>query len=263
MRLELEGVSVTTPGRNGRIIVREASLRIDAGEFVGLVGPNGAGKSTLLRAALGLQKLSAGKARLGDTPLEDLKLRERARRAAYLPQERRVEWRLAARDVVLLGRHPHHDGFGGPSAADRAAAQRALRDVDAFAFVDRPVSQLSGGERARVLLARALAVEAPLLLADEPAAALDPYHQLQAMEILRRLADEGGAVLAVLHDLSLAVRFMDRVVLMHEGRIVADGAPADVLSADNLAHVFGFVALRGETEGERWMLPWRRVKPSG
>jgi iron complex transport system ATP-binding protein len=138
----------------------------------------------------------------------------------------------------MLGRYPHRARFGAPSPDDRAAVARALDAVDGHSFIDRPVTVLSGGERTRILLARALAVEAPILLADEPIAALDPYHQLHVMEILRDRAHAGAAVLAVIHDLALAARFMDRIVLMHEGGIAAEGRPGEVLTSENLARIY-------------------------
>jgi iron complex transport system ATP-binding protein len=255
VKLEAANISVTL---GGKLIVDRASLGVSTGEIVGLVGPNGAGKSTLLRAMLGLVERSGGDVKLDGDDFFQTSGRERARAVAFLPQDRRVEWRLPAGDVVMLGRYPHQSGFGGPAPEDRAAVDRALTAVDAAALSDRPVAVLSGGERTRVLLARALAVEAPLLLADEPIAALDPYHQLHVMEILRDRARSGGGVLAVIHDLALASRFMDRLVLMDGGRIVADGPPAEVLTPDRLAQVYRIDAIQGLKDGQGWLLPWSR-----
>ncbi len=169
-----------------------------------------------------------------------------------------MEWRLSAHDIVMLGRYPHHSGFGGPTVEDEAAVVRALRAVDAEGLSARAVAVLSGGERTRVLLARALAVEAPLVLADEPTGALDAYHQLHVMEILHAMARRGVGVLAVVHDLALAVRFMDRVVLMAGGEVVAEGDPAAVLTPQRLAQVYRIEALRGEHDARSWLLPWSR-----
>lgn len=235
MKLEAKSVSVSIRSRE---LVSRASLHISGGELVGLIGPNGAGKSTLLRAMLGITEKSAGDIMLDGKDFLALPGSERARAVAFLPQERRVEWRLPAHDIVMLGRYPHQTGFGGPTPEDRAAVDRALEAVDSNGLRDRPVAVLSGGERTRILLARALAVEAPLLLVDEPIAALDPYHQLHVMEILRERARNGCGVLAVIHDLALAERFMDRLVLMDSGRIVADAAPASVLTPERLATVY-------------------------
>jgi iron complex transport system ATP-binding protein len=255
MKLESSNLTVSIASRN---IVDNAALKLATGELVGLIGPNGAGKSTLLKAMLGLTRAAGGHVTLDDVDFLAMPAHTRARHVAFLPQERRVEWRLPARDIVMLGRYPHRARFGAPTPEDRAAVNRALDAVDGHALVDRPVSVLSGGERTRILLARALAVEAPLLLADEPITALDPYHQLHVMEILRERAHAGAGILAVIHDLSLAARFMDRLVLMHDGRIVANGPPADVLTPKNLAAIYRIDALAGQNEGAPFVLPWSR-----
>ena len=235
MRLEAKGLSVSIRDRE---LVSDASLHIAGGELVGLIGPNGAGKSTLLRALLGIREKSAGNIQLDGRDFLAMSGRERASAVAFLPQERRVEWRLPAYDIVMLGRYPHRVGFGGPTPEDRAAVERALDAVDGHSLRDRPVAVLSGGERTRILLARALAVESPILLVDEPIAALDPYHQLHVMEILRERARDGAGGLAVIHDLVLAERFMDRLILMDASRIVAEGSPVEVLTAERLAAVY-------------------------
>ncbi len=251
----LEAANITV-NADGRSIVANASISVKRGEIVGLIGPNGAGKSTLLKAVVGAGPMHGGEARLDGRPVAAYESRERAKRMAFLPQERRVEWRLPVRDVVLLGRYPHHAGFGGPTPACRQAAAQAMAQVGVEALADRAATTLSAGERARVLLARALAVQAPLLLADEPIAALDPRHQIHVMEILRDRARAGDGVLVVLHDLSLAARYMDRLILMSEGGVVADGSPEAVLSQDNLADVYGVKALKGSESGAVWVLPW-------
>jgi iron complex transport system ATP-binding protein len=244
---------------NGRRIVDRASLEVASGEMIGLIGPNGAGKSTLLRAILGIREKDAGSVTLDGVDLMSIPARERARHVAFLPQERRVEWRLTARDVVALGRYPHQAGFGGMTAENQAAVDRAIAAVDGAHLLDRPVAVLSGGERTRILLARALAVEAPILLVDEPILALDPYHQLHVMEILRARAESGVGVLAVIHDLAFAARFMDRIVLMHEGAVAGEGSPQDILSPERLDRVYRIDALRGEHDGRKWLLPWSRT----
>lgn len=258
MRLEATGITVS---RNGRAIVDGAGLSLSSGEFVGLIGPNGAGKSTLLRALLGITPRDSGKVTLDGQDLSAMPAQMRARAISFLPQDRRVEWRLAARDIVMLGRYPHQSGLSGATSADRDAVARAISAVEGDAFCDRPVTVLSGGERTRILLARALAVEAPLLLADEPIAALDPYHQLHVLEILRDRARVGAGVLAVIHDLALAMRFMDRLILMNAGRVVADGAPADVLTPERLAQTYGVSAHAGHHDGASFLLPWSRLPP--
>ena len=235
MKLEARNVTVTA---RGRAIVNDAGLSLAPGELVGLIGPNGAGKSTLLRSLLGISPRDAGSVTLDGQDFGAMPAPARARAIAFLPQDRRVEWRLTAHDVVMLGRYPHQAGFGGPTPADREAVARAISAVEGEALLDRPISVLSGGERTRILLARALAVEAPLLLADEPIAALDPYHQLHVMEILQARARSGAGVLAVIHDLTLASRFMDRLILMNDGRIIASGPPTAVLTPQNLAQTY-------------------------
>ena len=254
MRLEARAVGVRL---GGRTIVEGAGLVLAPGELVGLIGPNGAGKSTLIRALAGIVP-HQGTVQLGGVPAGRLTRRERARRLAYLPQKRSVAWAVTVREVVALGRHPFRGRFAQDSAGDRAAVADALAAIEAADLADRPANALSGGETARVLLARALAVGAPLLLADEPVAALDPYHQLQVMEVLRRRADAGAGVLAVLHDLTLAARFCDRLVVMREGRILGEGPPA-MLDAAMLGRVYRIAPLMGEHEGESWLLPWRRI----
>jgi iron complex transport system ATP-binding protein len=257
VKLEARGISVEAGGKR---IVQNASLQVSGGEMVGLIGPNGAGKSSLLKALLGLTPRTGGDVSIDGARFESFAPIERAKRVAFLPQDRRVEWRLRVRDVVMLGRYPHQAGFGAPTQACRSAVDRALAMVDAEKIADQPVTELSGGERTLVLLARALAVEAPLLLVDEPTTALDPYHQLHVMETLANLARSGVGVLAVIHDLASAARFMDRVVLMNAGVVAAEGPPAQTLSDENLSAVYGVRAVRGEADQSQWILPWARLR---
>jgi iron complex transport system ATP-binding protein len=223
-------------------VVDRISAEIGTGELVGLIGPNGAGKTTLIRAALGLIPAAAGTVALGGTPIARLSPRERALRAAYLPQDREIAWPVRVETLVGLGRTPHLPPGRASGPADHAAVEAALARMDLLAFRDRPATALSGGERARALIARALAQEAPLLLADEPASGLDPAHQLQLMAALRDLAASGRGVLVSLHDLGLAARWCARLILMNRGRLVADGPPEAVLTSDRLAAVYGITA---------------------
>ena len=239
-----------------RMVVREASFVLSPGHLVALIGPNGAGKTSLLRAIGGLAPFT-GTLQLDGTDLTALPLPERARRIAYLPQGHTVHWPLAARDVVALGRYPH--GVNDPlrmSGRDAAIVEEALRRTDALAFADRNVLALSGGERARVMLARVFAVEAGVLLADEPTAALDPRHQIGIMGALRSEARLGRLVVAVTHDIGLAARMADRVMVMDEGRIVAFGPPAEVMTPELLRRVYGIDALAFDHDGQPVLVPW-------
>ncbi|WP_089174276.1 ABC transporter ATP-binding protein [Bosea sp. AS-1] len=254
MTIEARAIAVTL---GGKPILQAVDLDLRPGEVLGLIGPNGAGKTTLLRVLAGLLAPTSGTLRYdGDDPAA-LGRQALARRVAYLAQGGDTAWPLSVEAVIGLGRLPHRRPFAGPSKADVTAIDRALEACDAERFRDRTVDTLSGGERRRVLLARALAVEAPYLLADEPLAGLDPLHQLEVMELLRQTARGGAAVVVVLHDLTLAARFCDRLVLLDRGRRVAEGAPAEVLDEERLATVFGVTALRGSHDGEPLLLPWR------
>ena len=240
-----------------RTVVADVSFTLQQGQVVALVGPNGAGKTTLLKALAGLLPASGHIDVLG-TKLAALTAASRAKKMAYLPQGNVVHWPLQVRDVVALGRFAH--GLRDPSrlpAADRAIVARAMAATGIEALADRNVQHLSGGERSRVALARALAVEAPILLADEPTASLDPRHQIEAMAILRRRADEGGLVLVVTHDLGLAARFADGVLVLDGGgRLAAWAPPSAALGKDVLEGVFGVAAYRAAHADAPVLVPW-------
>lgn len=243
-----------------RSIFEEVALAIRPGELVALCGPNGAGKSTLLRLLLGLHAPSAGQVRLGGASVTTLSRRQIARRAALLPQDAPIDLPLTVREAVALGRLPHLDRFAPESADDAAAVARALEATDTAELFDRPVAELSGGERHRVHLARALAQEAPLLLLDEPTAGLDLAHQLQALDLLRATVDDGRGALVALHDLSLAARCCDRMILLAGGRIRADDSPVAVLTPEALAQVFGVRAeVRLDSEGRPFVVPYEAL----
>jgi len=237
--LELTDATVK---RGGKVVLDAAGVVVQPGEVVGVVGANGAGKTTLLRAALGLARLEPGGAAvLAGREVAALSDAERAALAAYLPQERRVGWNLPAWRVASLG------AFERPPKEARAAALRALARVGLLDLQDRGVLDMSGGERARALLARLLAAGAPLLVADEPAAGLDPDAQLLALELFRQEAERGAGVVLTLHDLSLAARACDRLVVLAHGRVVADDVPRLSLNVDVLAAAFGLDGEMTET----------------
>lgn len=217
----------------GRAVLKAVSLTVRPGELVALCGPNGAGKSSAIRAALGLLPLSDGQVSLAGRPLSALGPMKRADHVAYLPQDRRIAWNLPAVEVAALGA----PWLTGPAALARAHA--ALVEVDIGHLADRGVSEMSGGERARVLLARLLTTRAGALLADEPVAGLDPDAQLMVLERLTERARAGQAVLVSLHDLTLAARFADRVVVLDQGRVAAAGPPMEALRPMILRTVFG------------------------
>jgi iron complex transport system ATP-binding protein len=254
--LTARGLSVTLAGR---LVLNDVSLALSSGHLVALVGPNGAGKTTLLRALAGLVP-SEGAIEVGGAALSSLSLRERARRFAYLPQGHVVHWPLAARDIVALGRYPH--GATDPARLtpkDTEAVLRAMQATDVVEFSERRVTELSGGERSRVALARVLAVEAPVILADEPTASLDPRHQFDVMKSLRASADKGVLVIVVTHDLGLAARFADTVLVLSDGRLVSQGAPAEALSEKIMGDVFRISAYRAEYQREAVIVPWAEI----
>ncbi|CAB5679832.1 ABC transporter ATP-binding protein [Comamonas aquatica] len=262
--LSVESLQV---GWRGQACVQDLSFQVQSGELLALIGPNGAGKSTVLRALAQLLP-HQGRVLLDGEDLARLAPHQRARRLAYLAQGDQVAWPLQVRDFVALGRLPHQGRWRLASASktDQNAVDAALSAMHLTDMAERHLHALSGGERARARLARAMAVQAPLLLADEPVAALDPYHQLSVMELLRAQCNAGHAVVVVLHDLTLASRFCDRVLLLQGGRAVACGAPRHVLTPAHLQRVYQVQAMHGEHESQGYVLPWRcrpGTEPSG
>ncbi|MBR1217473.1 ABC transporter ATP-binding protein [Bradyrhizobium sp. U87765 SZCCT0131] len=244
----------------GRDVLQGVSLALPRQGLIALVGPNGAGKTTLLRALAGLlpaKEMIRGTIRLDDVDVATLSVRERARRFAYLPQGHAVHWPLPVHDVVALGRYPH--GATDPSrlsATDEAAVARAMRTADVEQFAARSIMELSGGERSRVALARVLAVEAPVILADEPIASLDPRHQIDVMRGLHAAAGDGKLVIVVTHDLGLAARFADQMLVLSNGRLVAQGTCDTALSDTILAEVFRIEAYRAVHGDATVIVPW-------
>jgi iron complex transport system ATP-binding protein len=226
---------------DGRPVLKEVSLAVEAGEFVGLIGANGSGKTTLLRALLGLLKAS-GEARLCGDPLWTLNRQEIARRATMVHQDTRVDFAFTSRDIVAMGRTPYLGRFKPEGPADKEAIARAMRETGTTELAERPVTELSGGERQRVHLARALAQETRVILLDEPTANLDLAHQFEALELVRGFTRAGGAALAAIHDLTLASRFCDRLLLLSGGEIVAAGLPAEVITESSLEKHFALRA---------------------
>jgi iron complex transport system ATP-binding protein len=233
--IELDAVSFAYGSRS---ILAGLSLRVAAGELCGVLGPNGAGKSTLARLALGLLTPTSGTVRLGGGEIGSLTRRQIALRVAALLQEESAAFPMTVKECVLLGRVAHLAAHGFEAESDLAAADAAMREVGVAQLADRVLHALSGGERRRVLLARTLAQAAPALVLDEPAANLDLAHQLELFAVLRARARAGSAVLVTIHDLNLAARWCDRVVLLG-GTAPAIGAPADVLTPARLREVFG------------------------
>jgi len=251
--LQASGLQVV---RGGRTVLAGVELDLRAGEVLGLIGANGAGKSSLLQALAGLVPAPQGEVRLCGRPLPGWSRRELARTLAYLPQGGACHWPLTVERVVTLGRLPHVGPWARLGPEDRAAVVEAMQWADCLHLRGRRIDTLSGGERARVLLARALAVGPRVLLADEPVAGLDPGHQIQLMRLLRRRAAAGGGVIVVLHDLTLAARFCDRILLLHQGRVYAAGRPQEVLAPAPLVAAFGITAEYGERDGQSYVLPW-------
>ncbi|MEO1324617.1 MAG: ABC transporter ATP-binding protein, partial [Pseudomonadota bacterium] len=223
-----------------------ASFSLSPGEFTVLLGPNGAGKTSLIRSALGLVKPTSGAASLAGKDTTRLSPIERARSIAYLPQIRQLAWPNVVRDVVALGRFSHGAALGRLKGADAAAVDQAIAACDLGPLADRQADTLSGGELARMHCARAFASEAPLLVADEPIAALDPRHQFRILDLIADYVARGGGALVVLHDIALAARYASRLIWMKDGEIVADGAPELTLTSERLEAVYG---VRAKVDG--------------
>ena len=254
MTLDARNIHVTI---KGNAILRGASLSVPKGKVIGLIGPNGAGKSTLLKAILGLTDIQSGKIILDGEELSGWSLKDRARKISYAAQGAPVHWPLDVEHIISLGRIPHLDPWQKISAVDQELIHQAMVKTDTLHLAKRLTTTLSGGERACVMLARAIVGDADYLCADEPIASLDPYHQLRIMEILQGLAKDGHGVLIVLHDLTLAGRYCDELVLINHGQILAHGSVEDVLTAENLELAYHIKASRWQEEEDSFLSPWK------
>lgn len=254
--LEATGLQV---GYGDRPVLKSVDCRFEAG-WTAIVGPNGAGKSTLLRVLAGLLPPQAGEVRVDGRRLKDLSPRERGQRIAWLAQQGEVTGELTVRETVALGRLPHLGLFGTPGSADEAAVDRAMAEAECADWQDRRLNALSGGERQRVLLARALATDAPVLLLDEPTTHLDPPHQVALVRLAQQLA-RARTVVTVMHDLSLALA-ADRLLLLQAGQVSCAGAPSDPALRDALEAVFRHAIRIVEQDGQWVALPRLAAPPA-
>ncbi|MGQ9721567.1 MAG: ABC transporter ATP-binding protein [Candidatus Jordarchaeum sp.] len=219
------------------------TFEINRGEFVGLVGPNGSGKTTLLNCLCKLRVPQEGSIHLNGHNLKDLSPLEGARIYAVVPSEFPADMNISIMDTVLLGRHPYFEGFWWENEHDEQIALDAMERLNILDFADRKLGELSSGEKQRVLIAKALAQEAKILLIDEPVAYLDLGYQLEVMEMLRRLADGGVTILAAMHQLNLAVKYCDKLIVLNKGKLVACGRPQDVVTQRLIEDVYGVKAI--------------------
>jgi len=219
-------------------LLNDISLSIGTGELSILLGPNGSGKTTLLRAALGLIKKQSGTSKLNDEDIASLSPSTRAKSIAYLPQMQQLAWPLLVKDIVALGRFAYGSNISKLTSEDRDIVSEAISSCDIEHLSNRRMNTLSGGEKARVHCARTFASSAPLIVADEPVAALDPRHQYKVLDLFKSYVAQGNGALIVLHDLSLAAKYADRLIWLKDGQIVADGSPVDTLTTQRLADVY-------------------------
>jgi iron complex transport system ATP-binding protein len=255
--LEAEALTVRYPAAT-RPALAGVSCRVHASELVAVAGPNGSGKTTLVRALSGLVQPEAGVVRVQSRALAEWGRSELARVLAVVPQREEIVFPLRVDEAVMLGRYARLGSLAAPGAADRAAVRSALERCDADALAARSIDALSGGEWQRVRLARALAQEPAVLVLDEPTASLDVRHEMELLELIRRLVDQGLAGLVITHELNLAARYADRILLLSEGRVVAEGTPAEVLVESTLSRVFEWpVAVTTWCDGSPQVVPLR------
>ncbi len=240
--------------RDQKQVLDQITLNFEQPQLVGLIGPNGAGKSTLMQALTGLLPFS-GHIELEDRALADYHATERAQKLAFLPQDRTVHWALSCQAIVMLGRMPYRSSFSQPSAQDKAIVRDAMLQMDVLTFAERPFDRLSGGEQARVLIARLLAQEPNIILADEPVNGLDPAHQIALMHAFRGQVRLGRTVLVTLHELALASHWCDRIIMLDQGRVVADGSTHQVMTVDNIRQVYGVESTIVSASGRQLLVP--------
>jgi iron complex transport system ATP-binding protein len=253
-------VEAATFGYGAEAVVRDVSLGVGRGEFVGIIGPNGSGKSTLLKLMSGYLRPWRGRVAIEGVAAEGLSRAALGRVLALVPQDTAVTMPFTVMEMVLLGRTPHGAGFAFEDARDLAAARQAMERTETLSLASRRVTELSGGERQRVILARALAQEPRILLLDEPAAFLDIRHEVEMYDLLRDLQRAGLTVVSVLHDLNIAALYCDRLVLLAAGRVAVTGTPAEVITYQTLTDVYGtevYVAMNDVT-GALNVLPLSR-----
>ena len=250
--LEARGISAHVATKT---LLRNVDIAVQPGEVLGLLGPNGAGKTSLLRILAGMLDVDAGETLISGQQMSSVSRQDRARSIVYLAQDAEVHWPLSVASVVALGRLPHRRGIAALSPADHDAIVQALTATQTLQLADRRLNTLSGGERMRVLVARMLATQANVLLADEPVTGLDPFFQLEFMDLFTNEAAAGRGVVLVLHDLALALRYCDRVVLLDGGQVVAEGAPEQVLTQTALQQTYGVTSVSGTHDGQQYILP--------
>jgi iron complex transport system ATP-binding protein len=243
-------------------VLKNINASFGAGEFVGLIGPNGVGKTTLLSLLMGTLKAEKGDVLLYESSISDCIRRDIAQKISFVPQDTHMSYPFLVREVVAMGRNPYLGRFEVEHQHDLDAVENALSQTDLTNMADRSVTELSGGERQRVMIARAIAQETPIILLDEATANLDIAHQLDILNLLQKLKEQGRLIIASLHDLAMASRFCDRLLLLHEGDVVKDGKPADVLTTDNMKRYFGVEVdiVKHAVTGTLTMVPLNLVK---
>jgi iron complex transport system ATP-binding protein len=251
MSLRIEGLRASY---GNHLVLKGVDLIAETGQLTTVLGPNGSGKSTLLRAIFGQADHLSGRVHHQHKDLLKVTIGERARLVAYVPQAEAPSFPFKVVDSVLMARYPHAAGFA-ESSEDRQIAEAAMKEAGCSELADRPITELSGGELQRVLIARALAQQTPVILLDEPTAHLDAEHLVDFVRLLGKLKSEGKTLIAVFHDLNLAARTADQVVLMRDGEVVASGSPAQTLTAENLEKTFAARFHRWEANGEAWLYP--------